>query len=51
MDHEKEASNLYMELLKEVTGKSIYLEEYARGMIASEEKHTLEMSKLLRHHK
>ena len=50
MDHETEASALYSELLKEVNGKSIYLEDYARSMISSEELHTLEMRKLLRHH-
>lgn len=50
MEHETEAAALYGELLKEVNGKSIYLEDYARGMISSEELHTLEMRKLLRHH-
>jgi bacterioferritin len=50
MEHETQAAELYMELLNEVTGKSVYLEEYARGMISNEELHTLEMSKLLRHH-
>jgi bacterioferritin len=50
MNHELEASKLYIELLNEVKDKSIYLEEYARGMISSEEVHTLEMRKLLRHY-
>jgi len=50
MEHETMAADLYMELLEEVTGKSIYLEEYARGMISNEELHNLEMRKLLRHH-
>lgn len=49
MNHEFEAAQLYIELLHEVKDKSIYLEEYARGMIANEEIHTLEMRKLLRH--
>jgi bacterioferritin len=49
MSHELEASKLYTELLIEVKEKSIYLEEYARGMISNEEVHTLEMGKLLRH--
>lgn len=49
MNHELEASKLYIELLNEVKDKSIYLEEYARSMISSEEVHTLEMRKLLRH--
>lgn len=50
MEHETTAAALYTELLKEVDGKSVYLEDYARGMISSEELHTLEMRKLLRTH-
>lgn len=49
INHEFEASRLYIDLLNEVKDKSIYLEEYARSMISSEEVHTLEMRKLLRH--
>jgi bacterioferritin len=49
MAHESTAAALYMQLLEEVTGKSIYLEEYARNMISSEELHSLEMRKMLRH--
>ena len=50
MNHELEASKLYYDLLNVVKDKSVYLEEYARGMISSEEVHTLEMRKLLRHY-
>ena len=32
----------------EVTDKSVYLEEYARGQIAQEELHTIEILKMLR---
>jgi len=31
-----------------VTGKSVYLEEYARNMIGTEELHTLDLKKMLR---
>ena len=46
--HEHEALGLYKELLSVVEGESIYLEEYARGMIGQEEGHTLELRKMLR---
>ena len=35
--HEMSALDLYKELLKEVEGSSVYLEEYARGLIGQEE--------------
>ena len=35
-------------LLEEVEDKSIYLEEYARGMIGEEEQHSLELKRMLK---
>ena len=46
--HELAAVDLYRELLAVVEGKSIYLEEFARGLIATEEEHQLELRKMLR---
>jgi|TARA_B110000908_G_C10143743_1_gene398027 bacterioferritin len=48
LEHEREAVSLYKQLLDEVEGKSIYLEEYAKEMIKSEEIHSLEVEKMLR---
>ena len=48
LEHERKAVSLYMQLLDEVEGKSIYLEEYAKEMIKSEEIHSLEVEKMLR---
>jgi len=48
LEHEQKALNLYMSLLKEVSNKSIYLEEYTRGLIGQEELHTMEITKMLR---
>lgn len=48
IEHETKAAGLYHELLSEVEGKSVYLEEYARGMISSEEEHVLDMRKVAR---
>jgi len=48
LEHEIHALNLYKELLIAVLDRSIYLEEYARTMIGQEEKHTLELKKMLR---
>ena len=39
---------LYKKLLEEVEDKSIYLEEYARGMIGEEEQHSLELKRMLK---
>ena len=50
LNHEQEAIKVYYELLLEVQGKSIYLEEYCRGMIAQEEKDYNEMKKLIKDH-
>ena len=46
--HELKALGLYKELLSVVADKSVYLEEYARGMIGQEELHTMELKKMLR---
>ncbi len=46
--HERYALGLYRELLTCVEGASIYLEEFARGMIGQEELHGLELRKMLR---
>ncbi|HYW21338.1 MAG TPA: ferritin-like domain-containing protein [Nodularia sp. (in: cyanobacteria)] len=48
LSHEKKALDLYKSLLTTVTGASIYLEEFARGMIGQEEMHNLELKKMLR---
>ncbi len=45
--HEQRALGLYKELLAIVADQSIYLEEYARGMIGQEELHTMELRKML----
>ena len=46
--HEQRASELYRSLLNVVKDKSVYLEEYARTQIGSEELHLIELNKLLR---
>ena len=46
--HEMHALGLYKELLQEVEGSSVYLEEYARGLIGQEEQHQLELKKMLK---
>ena len=48
LNHEKKAVELYKELLKTVADASVYLEEFARGMIGQEELHNLEIKKMLR---
>ncbi|AFZ58358.1 bacterioferritin [Anabaena cylindrica FACHB-243] len=48
LTHEKTALDLYKNLLETVTNASIYLEEFARGMIGQEEMHNLELKKMLR---
>tara|TARA_A100001037_G_C14903683_1_gene524025 strand:+ start:288 stop:719 length:432 start_codon:yes stop_codon:yes gene_type:complete len=48
LEHEKEAIKSYYELLKNVDGKSIMLEEFARTQIATEEMHESELKKMLR---
>jgi bacterioferritin len=46
--HEAMALQLYRDLLKEVEGVSVMLEEYAREMIYTEELHRGEVNKMLR---
>ena len=46
--HEEKAITLYNDLLKCSEGKSLYVEEYAREMIKTEEMHSIEIKKLLR---
>ena len=46
--HELNALSLYKELLNEVEGSSVYLVEYARGLIGQEEQHQLELKKMLK---
>ena len=48
LGHELHAVSLYKKLLEEVEDKSIYLEEYARGMIGEEEQHSLELKRMLK---
>ena len=47
-NHEKEAVSLYKLLLDIVKDESIYIEEYARGMIKAEEMHAIEVTKMLK---
>lgn len=48
LEHEKTALGLYNKLLEKVEGKSVMLEEYARGLIHEEEVHLGEVDKMLR---
>ena len=48
LHHEKVAVDLYKELLDTVESASIYLEEFARTMIGTEEMHNIELKKMLR---
>jgi bacterioferritin len=48
LNHETAALNLYKSLLETVEDASVYLEEYARGMIGQEELHNMELRKMLR---
>jgi bacterioferritin len=48
LNHEKKALDLYKELLNIVENASVYLEEFARGMIGQEELHNIEIKKMLR---
>jgi bacterioferritin len=48
LNHEKKALDLYKDLLDVVEGASVYLEEFARGMIGQEELHNIEIKKMLR---
>ena len=46
--HEKKALDLYKNLLATVADASVYLEEFARTMIGTEELHNIEIKKMLR---
>lgn len=48
LDAEKEGLALYQNLLDLVRDRSVFLEEYARKMIAEEEMHLGELNKMLR---
>ena len=48
LHHEHHALGLYLDLLKLAEGRSIAIEEYARGLIAQEEAHIDEIDKMLR---
>ena len=48
LDHEIHALNLYKKLLEHVADRSIYLEEYARGLIGEEEQHSLDLKAMLK---
>lgn len=48
LQHEREALELYRELLKRVEGRSVLLEEYVRAMILEEERDLGEVDKMLR---
>ncbi len=48
LEHERAALNIYKELLTTVEDRSVYLEEFARNQIATEEMHGLELRKMLR---
>ena len=48
LEHEIQAVELYKDLLSLVENKSVYLEEFARGMIGEEEQHSLELKKMLK---
>ena len=47
-NHERLSIVLYKELLSLVQGESVFIEEFARQMIAAEEQHTLELRKMVR---
>ena len=48
LEHELHALSLYKTLLDNVADRSIYLEEYARGLIGEEEQHSLELKAMLK---
>lgn len=48
LNHEKKALELYKDLLDTVEDASVYLEEFARTMIGTEELHNIELKKMLR---
>jgi len=48
LDHEREQLKGLHALLKEVEGKNVWLEEFAREMIVDEEDHCAEVEKMLK---
>jgi len=48
LNYEKKSLELYKQLLDTVEDASIYLEEFARGMIGQEEMRNIEIKKMLR---
>lgn len=46
--HERKALDMYKKLLNVVEDASVYLEEFARTMIGTEELHNIEIKKMLR---
>jgi bacterioferritin len=48
VNHERKALELYKDLLETVENASVYLEEFARTMIGTEELHNIELKKMLR---
>jgi len=48
LETEQDALQVYYTLLKQVEGKNVQLEEYARKMISLEEMHLAEVNKMLR---
>ena len=48
LENERSGLQLYKDLLEQVEGKSIWIEEYARLMIHAEELHAAEVDKMLR---
>jgi bacterioferritin len=48
LENERAGLQLYKDLLVQVEGKSIWIEEYARQMIHAEELHASEVDKMLR---
>ena len=48
LEHERQALSAYTDLLNQVEGRSVLLEEYARQLISEEEMHQGEVLKMLR---
>ena len=48
LDNERTGLQLYKDLLAQVEGKLVWIEEYARQMIHAEELHAAEVDKMLR---
>lgn len=46
--HESAAIQIYFDLASKAAGKSVFLEEFARSMVATEEEHLLELRKMMR---